>query len=116
MIYIENQEEYADTPLVVGVTNFYNANGGANPLDVIGGLFEKGKGLYEQGKATVDTITGNSIIETKVGGYDIKVKKEEEQPKKKILGLPMPIFVGAAVTVVLVGGYIAYKYYAKKNN
>jgi len=113
MIYVEEQENYADAPIVVGVSNYHYANGGVNPLDVIGGLFTKGQETYEKGRALVDTIQGGQVS-TNIGGYDITVDPNAPtEPKKPFY--KSPIFIGGSVLVVLVGGYLAYNYFSKKN-
>jgi hypothetical protein len=114
MIYIENQDDYKDSPITIGVSNYNYANGNPNPLDVLGGLFEKGQQTYEKGAAALGAFKGDTIS-TNVGGYDVKVTPEKDLEKpKKILGLPKPIFIGGLVAVVVIGGYFGYSYMKKK--
>jgi len=113
MIYVEEQENYADAPIVVGVSNYHYANDGVNPLDVIGGLFDKTKETYEKGKSLIDTIKGGEIS-TNIGGFDITVNPNAgDEPKKPFY--KSPIFIGGSVLIVLVGGYLIYNHYSKKS-
>lgn len=110
MIYVEEQENYENAPIVVGVSNYYYNS--VNPFDVVGGLLDKGKDTYEKGRALVDTIKGGEVS-TNIGGFDINVKPYEEQPKKPFY--KSPIFIGGTVVVALIGGYLIYNHYSKKN-
>lgn len=114
MIYVEEQENYANAPIVVGVSNFNYANGNVNPFDVITGLIDRGQQTAEKGRALVETFKGGDIS-TNIGGFDINVSPDSGQPTKKPF-YKSPIFIGGSVVVVLVGGYLIYNYYSKKKS
>lgn len=111
MIYVEEQENYENAPIVVGVSNFNYANENVNPFDVVTGLINRGKETVEKGKALVETIKGNTELSTNIGGFDINIKPYDEEPEKPFY--KSPIFIGGAVVVVLVGGYLIYNYLNK---
>lgn len=115
MIYIEQQEQYQNQPLY-GVLDFKytneNDNPKPNPFDVVGGLIDKTKDVYEKGRVLVETIKGGEVS-TNIGGYDITVSENKDEPKKPFY--KKPVFIGTAVLVVLVSGYLIYQKFNKNN-
>lgn len=110
MLYVEEQENYKDSPLVA-TSNFKYAN--PNPLDVITGLFGKGKEVYESGKGVVDTISGQGTAQTNIGGYDVTVQGNQPAPSEK-KGVAKPLLIVGGVAIALVIGYVVYSQYKNK--
>jgi hypothetical protein len=110
MLYVEEQENYKDSPLVA-TSDFKYAN--PNPLDVISGLFGKGKEVYESGKGVVESMSGQGTATTNIGGYDVTYQGNQPQ-NTQTSGVAKPLLIVGGVAVVLIVGYVVYSQYKNK--
>lgn len=109
MLYVEEQENYKDSPLIA-TSDFKYAN--PNPIDVITGLLGKGKEVYESGKGVVESMTGQGTATTTIGGYDVTYQGNQPQTQKSGVAKPLLIVGGVAAAIVI--GYIVYSHYKNK--